>query len=179
MIVPNKLISGDSWSTTYTPTDPNYAPSEGWSLLLSIRGTTVHDFTATVSGNSYVIDIDTDSATYSGGTYRYIVTLNKTGQRKTVETGQVEISDDLSAVETNYDARTHEQKMLAVIEAHLEKRAVGQIDHLVTTIDGKTLQRMSTNEVLDLRNRYKSMVNRQLRGNFPKSVKYDFNGLGI
>lgn len=180
-IVPPSFISGDSFFTSYKPTNPDYLPIQGWTLTLSLRGENVADFDAVVNSNdnSYEFDLSTTDLSLLPGTYSYSVYLSKTNKRQTVESGQVQIVSDMTKETEGTDFRTHEEKMLVLIEAHLEKRAKGQIDHLLTTIDGKTLQRMNTNEVLDLRNRYKSMVNRQKRGLFPKKIKYNFVGSNI
>ena len=179
-IVPPTLISGDSWSATYTPDNLAYVPSAGWTLTLSLRGATTNDFVATSDGiGTYTLTISNTQATYTAGIYQYIITLSQAGQRITIESGQVNVQADITTIDPTFDPRTHEQKMLALIERHLELRAIGQIDHVLTTIDGKTLQRMNTNELLDLRNRYKSLVQRQTRGNYPRKVIYNFNGSGI
>lgn len=177
-IVSPNLISGDSWTSTYVPTNLDYSSTNNWTLTLSLRGANAASFDFTGTNNpdgSYTLTIANTSASYQAGIYQYIVTLSKTGQRITIEAGQVNIQADYTTTDITFDPRTHEQKMLELIEKHLEMRAKGQIDHVMTTIDGKTLQRMNTNEVLDLRNRYKSMVQRQTRGNFPKRVVYDFS----
>lgn len=175
-IVPNSIVSGDSWTTTYTPTNQDYAPSNGWTLTLALRGESVADFTATTVDNTYKFDLSNTQLSLIPGVYIYTVYLSNTGKRITVDTGNVNITPDVTATVIGTDNRTHEAKMLALIEKHLELRAIGQIDHLLTTIDGKTLQRMNTNDVLDLRNRYRSMVQRQNAGLWPKAIKYWFQG---
>jgi hypothetical protein len=180
-IVPPTLISGDSWSTTFTPLDLTQAPSAGWTLTLSLRGATNNDFAGTTSTpNTYALSISNTQATYTTGVYQYIVTLSQTGQRLTIESGQVIVQADITATDATFDPRTHEKRMLDFIENYIELRASGgQIDHVMSEINGMKLQRMSANELTTLRNRYKLMVMRQTRGSFPKRITYNFNGSGI
>jgi hypothetical protein len=64
--------------------------------------------------------------------------------------------------------------MLDAIEAFIEKRATqGQLDHLMSEIDQKKLQRMSMTELVALRDHYKSKV-MAIKNTAPRKFLYQF-----
>lgn len=175
MIIQNRLTQGDSWSCVYTP--PKVIEPTITSLKLALRGATNTDIVGAYDqlAGIYTLSVSPAVAQYLPGNYTYCLYLEAPGMRMTVEIGElVVLADPTGAYPVN--VKTHNQRMLESITAYIEKRATnGQIDHIKSLVDNKELWRITPMELLNLKQRYESLVARE-SGRFPKSYDYTFKG---
>ena len=169
---PSTITQGDSFKFT-TPID-EYTPTDGYTLNLAIRGLSSADIVATTLLSDYIIDIPSSiSSTLTPGTYKAIFFVTKGIERVTLYSKSLEVLED-PILMGNIDMRSHEEIMLDAIEAFIEKRATqGQLDHLMSEIDQKKLQRMSMTELVALRDHYKAKVIAQTN-RAPRKFLYSF-----
>ena len=102
-----------------------------------------------------------DSDHYIAGHYHWQLELEQTssGNRVVIQTGSVDIIADLD--ENNVDARTHAQIMVDKIESILQGKADSDVSSY--SIAGRSLTKMSFNELIEARDYYrKEMVKEQL-----------------
>lgn len=170
------IIAGDTLELSLSYT--GYTASE-WSIWVALRGNAaaidIKDgetgVTVAVVNGKYEITV-TPAATelYTPGAYSYVVYLYKTEvdgeetvivDRKTVDTGAITILADYGAMTSASDARSHVKKVLDAIEAVIEKRASKEQQSY--SIAGRSLSRIPLDELLKLRDRYRSEYQQELR----------------
>jgi hypothetical protein len=88
----------------------------------------------------------------------------KAGQRLTLSSGTLEIGANLETSEPA-DARSHAQRMLALIEAALEKRIPK--DQQSYEIDGMRLDRIPIERLDALRSKYRRELQREKNRRWP------------
>ena len=154
LIIKDKLYCGDS----YVFRVPGF---DGRTCVFSITNQSGNrQFTAVQDADSWLVAIGSgDTATVSPGSYRYHIGLLDSGERETLQTGWIELIPDLAGA--NVDTRTHEQKTLEAIKATLEGKA--GLDQLQMSINGRSIQRYSIEELLVFKSKYESRVNSQIR----------------
>ena len=106
------------------------------------------DITATEADDTYFVEVaSSTTASYSDGDYIWnaFITRTSDSQRIRIDTGRSTVVKNLA--NTNADLRSHAKKVLDNIQAVLENRA---------SIAGRSLSRMSIDELLTFRDRYKS-----------------------
>lgn len=162
---PPEIRAGDSvtWRV------PDVSASDGWTLSYALRGPATIDIEAIVDGEDYVIEVDAATTRdWAAGCYRWVAFLAHTdGRRTTLADGQLEILPDLLAMEAG-DVRSHARRMLALIEAALQKRIPK--DQQSYEIDGQRLDRIPIERLEELRLRYRREV---------KAEERRGNGLGV
>ena len=155
--VPTELQLGDYWawkkdnlSTDY-PT-ASYALSYEFNL---VDGSTASNFTlnATESNDEYLIEVS-DTTSYTKGNYNMVsyITRSSDSARIKLSEGFVEIQDNYATTSTS--VRSHAKIVLDAIEAVIENRA--NIDQSSMSIAGRSLSRMSIDDLLTFRARYKA-----------------------
>jgi len=155
--VPTELQLGDYWawkkdnlSTDY-PT-ASYALSYEFNL---VDGSTASNFTlnATESNDEYLIEVS-DTTSYTKGNYNWVsyITRSSDSARIKLSEGFVEIQDNYATTSTS--VRSHAKIALDAIEAVIENRA--NIDQSSMSIAGRSLSRMSIDDLLTFRARYKA-----------------------
>ena len=155
--VPTELQLGDYWawkkdnlSTDY-PT-ASYALSYEFNL---VDGSTASNFTltATESNDEYLIEVS-DTTSYTKGNYNWVsyITRSSDSARIKLSEGFVEIQDNYAT--TTSSVRSHAKIVLDAIEAVIENRA--NIDQSSMSIAGRSLSRMSIDDLLTFRARYKA-----------------------
>jgi|TARA_R100000479_G_scaffold43133_1_gene19651 hypothetical protein len=155
--VPTELQLGDYWawkkdnlSTDY-PT-ASYALSYEFNL---VDGSTASNFTlnATESNDEYLIEVS-DTTSYTKGNYNWVsyITRSSDSARIKLSEGFVEIQDNYATTSTS--VRSHAKIVLDAIEAVIENRA--NIDQSSMSIAGRSLSRMSIDDLLTFRARYKA-----------------------
>ena len=94
------------------------------------------------------------TASYADGDFIWnaFITRTSDSQRIRVDTGRTTVVKNLA--NTNADLRSHAKKCLDNIEAVLENRA--SVDQSSFSIAGRSLSRMSVDELLTFRDRYKA-----------------------
>jgi len=155
--VPTELQLGDYWawkkdnlSTDY-PT-ASYALSYEFNL---VDGSTASNFTlnATESNDEYLIEVS-DTTSYTKGHYNWVsyITRSSDSARIKLSEGFVEIQDNYAT--TTSSVRSHAKIVLDAIEAVIENRA--NIDQSSMSIAGRSLSRMSIDDLLTFRARYRA-----------------------
>jgi hypothetical protein len=177
--VPTELQLGDFWAWKRDDLSEDY-PVASYSLSYEfnlIDGSTASNFTleATESNDTYIIEASSTSS-YTKGNYNWVSYITRTSDsaRVKLEEGFVEIQDNYAT--TSASVRSHAKIVLDSIEAVIENRA--NIDQSSMSIAGRSLSRMSVDELLTFRARYKAeylkevkqlrIKNKRGSGNTPK-----------
>ncbi|NPZ19523.1 hypothetical protein DZ956_022370 [Pseudomonas aeruginosa] len=155
---PKTLHAGDSVS--WERAVPAYRASAGWSLRYVFNGPERHQVEA-LPGDPYRIELTAGAtATWAPGSYRWVALLVNGDQRVTLADGRLEVAPNFETVEFG-DIRSHAERMLALLEAALEKRIPK--DQQSYEIDGQRLDRIPVERLNELRKHYMREV-RQQRG---------------
>ena len=158
--VPSELQLGDFWAWKREDLVNDY-PTSLYSLSYEFHedsgGGGSHKFTATATETSsaYIVEIaSATTANYSAGDYKYYAFITRTSdsERITVDEGLTTVT--LNFGTTNADVRTHAKKVLDAIEAVIENRA--SMDQQSMSIAGRSLSRMSIDDLMTFRDRYKA-----------------------
>lgn len=139
-----------------------YPASGGWGLSYALRNAAAQiNLTATADGDAFGVTVAAaTSATWAAGSYVWAAFVTKAGERYEVGRGQIDVRANLAAAGV-YDGRTHAEKVLAAVEAVLEKRATKDQEEL--EIDGLSLKRTPLGDLIKLRERYRAEVAREVR----------------
>lgn len=164
---PNTLVLGDFWAWKRDDLAEIY-PVGSYSLTFEFHndlgGGGIHKFTLTaVEANStYYIEAASSSTTgYSVGDYIWEAYITKTSDsnRIMVDSGRTSITENLA--NTNADLRSHAKKVVDAIEAVIENRA--SMDQSSMSIAGRSLSRMSIDELMTFRDRYKAEYLKEIK----------------
>lgn len=154
---PEEFVIGDfvQWKRTDLSTDyPNTTHTMAYVARIRAGGTSEIIVNGTNSNKDYLFTITSAvSATYDVGKYHWQLEVVETasGNRIVVETGEWEIRPDLDV--NNSDPRSHTEIMLDKIETVLQGRA--DADVLSYSINGRSLSKMSPDELVQWRNYYR------------------------
>ena len=157
---PSTLVLGDFWAWKRDDLADTY-PVGSYSLTFEFHedsgGGGIHKFTLTaVEANStYYIEAASSSTTgYSVGDYIWEAYITKTSDsnRIMVDSGRTSITENLA--NTTADLRSHAKKVVDAIEAVIENRA--SMDQSSMSIAGRSLSRMSIDELFQLKDRYQA-----------------------
>lgn len=159
-VEPSKFTVGDT--VAWKKTLDCFKASDGWVLTYSLRNVTnTIDLTATASGDDHLISLTAVTTSgYTNGEYWYQAYATKGSMRYQVDTGMIEIKENLAASAT-YDGRSHVKKVLDALEATILGKA--SKDQLSYSIQGRSLSRMSAADVIEWRDKYKAEYQRELR----------------
>lgn len=170
---PTQVVAGTNWF--WDITDSDYPPSDGWTLSYALRGASdALDITAVTSelGDYYEIREDAyDSQELAAGLYhwaRYVE--NGDGDRHERGRGTLRILTDFAAAATY---QTHEQRVLAVLDAAVEGRLTTDMEQF--SIRGRAVTRIPMAELLKLRGQYRVMVRRQSGVPLIRGIETAFN----
>lgn len=173
---PPEIRAGDS--VTWRVSLPGYPAEDGWALHYALRGPQGIDIEALEgTGGDYLVELPAaDTSAWAAGWYRWVAYVaNATGERLTLEAGDLELQPDLLAQDGPEDMRSHARRMLELIEAALEKRIPR--DQQSYEIDGQRLDRIPIERLEALRTRYQREVARESRrgsGLFVRTVKWSY-----
>lgn len=168
---PTRATAGDTW--TWSRAFPDY-PTADYTLSYAIRGASRLDWDAgwvTETGGSYVVEIPAAStADLVAGTYRWAAYVtDASSNRFTAGQGVFTVDPDLSLYEAG-DAQTHNEKMLALVEAALEERLTGVADGgrgsvESYAVEGRQVSLIPTEQLHILLNKYRRAVTRERNPN--------------
>ena len=149
--VPAVLQKGDFWAWKKPNLSTDY-PLASYSLKYKfylIDGSTASNFTidATESNNEYIISTSSTTS-QTAGDYRWDAIIKRTSDNV-----ELIIEDGYSTILDNA-VRSHAKIVLDAIEGVIEGRAT--IDQSSMSIAGRSLSRMSIDELLTFKDRYKS-----------------------
>lgn len=164
---PDVLVVGDRWVWRRPDLVADY-PTADYALTYEFHEDTggggSHKFTitATETTTDYLIEIaSATTAAYSAGEYNWyaFITRSSDSQRIAIDEGHTKL--ELNFANTNADNRSHAKKVLDAIEATIEGRA--SQDQMSYSIAGRSLSRMSIDDLLKFRDRYRAEYNREIK----------------
>lgn len=164
---PDLLVIGDRWTWRRPDLAATYDPS-AYALTYEYHedsgGGGSHKFalTATETTDDYIIEIaSATTAAYATGDFHWyaFITRSSDSERIAVDNGYAKV--ELNFADTNADHRSHAKKVLDAIEAVLENRA--SQDQMSYSIAGRSLARMSIDDLMTFRNRYRAEYNEELK----------------
>lgn len=125
-----------------------------------LRGPSVVDIIGTADGDYFVFTAPaTETSDWAAGEYWYAVRATSSGDVKQLEGGQVSVLPDIANAAEGFNGSTHAERVLAAIEAVIEKRAT--MDQERYRINNRELYRTPIADLLKLRNTYRDEVNRE------------------
>lgn len=164
---PNTLVLGDYWSWKRDDLATDY-PVGTYALTYEFHsdsgggGTKKFTLTAVEADDTYYIESASSTTTgYAVGDYVWEAYITKTSSsnRIMVDSGRTSITENFA--NTNADLRSHAKKVLDALEAVIENRAT--MDQSSMSIAGRSLSRMSVDELLTFRNRYKAEYLKEIK----------------
>lgn len=121
--------------------------------------TAVLSITGTADGDAHSVTVAAaTSAAYVAGRYSVHEYVSRSAERFTLATGVLTVLANLAAATTGADLRSHAEKMLAAIEAWLERKAPTSAS---IEIAGRKISNYPLPELLALRDRYRAEVARE------------------
>ncbi len=169
MNIPSTLRAGDTieWNESIS----DYPATDGWTLafLLYAYGKTPITITASADGADYTISIPASTTrSWVAGTYSYqayVYDMSGTTsivEKYTVYDGSVIILPDLTQSLSTTDNRSHVKKVLDALEAVIEGKATS--DALSYSIGGRSISKMTPEELIKWRSFYLTEYQRELDG---------------
>lgn len=164
---PSTLVLGDYWAWKRDDLADTY-PVGSYALTYEFHedsgGGGSHKFTltATEADDTYYIEAASSTTTgYTVGDYIWEAYITKTADsnRVMVDSGRTTITQNLA--DTNADLRSHAKKVLDAIEAVIEGRAT--IDQSSFSLGGRSLSRMSVDELMTFRDRYRAEYLKEIK----------------
>jgi hypothetical protein len=161
---PDRLIAGDRWTWKRTDLGSDYPPASyalSYSFRLEAAGSVEQEITAVESGQDYIVEVGSaETASYPAGTYVWqaYITRSSDSERITVGRGVTEIVADRAQAPD--DPRSHVKKVLDALEALIEGKA--SVDQLSYSIAGRSVSRLSPDELLRWRNKYRQYYRNEL-----------------
>lgn len=164
---PSQLVLGDFWAWRRDDLASDY-PVGSYALTYEFHedsgggGTHKFTLTATEADDTYYIEAASSTTTgYTVGDYIWEAYITKTSDsnRVMVDSGRTEITENLA--NTNADLRSHAKIVLDAIEAVIENRA--SMDQSSMSIAGRSLSRMSIDELMTFRDRYKAEYLKEIK----------------
>lgn len=125
-----------------------------------LRGPSVVDITGTADGDYFVFTAPaTETAAWAAGEYWYAVRATSGSDVKQLEGGHIYVLPDIANAAAGFDGSTHAERVLAAIEAVIEKRAT--MDQERYRINNRELYRTPIADLINLRDTYRAEVNRE------------------
>ena len=157
--VPEQLVVGDFFQfkvTTFSQDYANTAHTMRFVARIATGGSSEIIATATNDGNDYLFTVASSvTEDYDVGHYHYQLEIERTSDnnRIVVDRGEIDIVTDF---DNNVDPRTHAEIMLGKIETILQGKADNDVESY--SINGRSLNKFSPNELLEWRDYYKREV---------------------
>jgi hypothetical protein len=180
---PDVLVVGDRWTWKREDLITDY-PIDSYALTYEFHedsgGGGNHKFTvtATETTDAYIVEIPSaTTANYSIGDYKWyaFITRSSDSERIAIDEGITTVI--VNFANTNADVRSHAKKVLDAIEAVIENRAT--VDQSSFSIAGRSLSRMSIDELFNLKDRYKSEYLKEVKQARIKNKQNTNNTIGV
>lgn len=168
---PHEFVIGDfvQWKREDLVGDyPTATHSAVLVARLASGGNTEWQVTATETSTYYLFTVtSTDSAAFVKGHYHWQLEITETSSsnRIVVDRGTFDILDDLDV--NNVDPRSHAQIMVDKIESILQGKADADVSSY--SINGRSLTKMSFNDLIEARDYYRKEYNKELRMELAKN----------
>ena len=178
---PTEIVVGDfiQWKKENIAQDyPTATHSAEYVARITGGGSNEIKLAATETNGYYLFTVDsTTSADFSVGRYHWQLEITQTssGNRLVVERGEFEAIPDLDVNQS--DPRNHAEIMLAKIETILEGKADSDVGSY--SIAGRSLTKLSFDELMVARDRYKSEVTKHRREELIKRGKASSNTIKV
>jgi len=177
---PNELQLGDFWAWKKTDLSDDY-PTASYSLSYEfnlVDGSTAANFTltATESNDEYIIEAS-NTTSYTAGEYNWISYITRSS-----DSARIKLSEGFTEIQQNYatttsSVRSHAKKVLDAIEAVIENRAT--MDQSSMSIAGRSLSRLTVDELMTFRDRYKTEYLKEVKQARIKNKKDSGNSIKV
>ena len=177
---PNELQLGDFWAWKRTDLSTDY-PTASYALSYEfnlVDGSTAANFTltATESNDEYIIEVS-NTTSYTSGEYNWISYITRSS-----DSARIKLSEGFTEIQENYatttsSVRSHAKKVLDAIEAVIENRAT--MDQSSMSIAGRSLSRLTIDELLQFRDRYKAEYLKEVKKARIKNKKDSGNTIKV
>jgi hypothetical protein len=177
---PNELQLGDFWAWKRIDLSTDY-PTASYTLSYEfnlVDGSTVSNFslTATESNNEYIIETS-NTISYTSGEYNWVAYITRSS-----DSARIKLSEGFTEIQENYatttsSVRSHAKKVLDAIEAVIENRAT--MDQSSMSIAGRSLSRLTIDELLQFRDRYKAEYLKEVKKARIKNKKDSGNTIKV
>lgn len=177
---PNELQLGDFWAWKRTDLSTDY-PTASYTLSYEfnlVDGSTAANFTltATESNDEYIIEVS-NTTSYTSGEYNWVSYITRSS-----DSARIKLSEGFTEIQENYatttsSVRSHAKKVLDAIEAVIENRAT--MDQSSMSIAGRSLSRLTIDELLQFRDRYKAEYLKEVKKARIKNKKDSGNTIKI
>ena len=159
MTEPLQVVAG-STATWTVPAGDYAAPTWTLSYALLKPGCDRIEITATDNGDgSHLVTVAaSDTAGWESGEYYWQRNVTNGSVRHTTGSGRLEIKPNFAAA--NVDPRSSAKKTLDALEAVREGKATG--DQLSMSLNGRSISRMSWDEVNSAWNHFKNLVDQEV-----------------
>ena len=178
--VPTELQLGDFWAWKREDLASDY-PVASYSLSYEfnlVDGATASNFTltATESNDEYIIEAS-NTTSYTAGEYNWISYITRSS-----DSARIKLSEGFTEIQENYatttsSVRSHAKKVLDAIEAVIENRAT--MDQSSMSIAGRSLSRLTIDELLQFRDRYKAEYLKEVKKARIKNKKDSGNTIKV
>lgn len=155
--IPTEIKAGLTFGVTVELADH---PAPDWALVLLLRGPSSITIESTdLDAAHRLAATAAATANWVAGEHSYSLRATNGGDVAEIEAGTVVIVGDIAAIPAGTDTRTHVRKVLAAIEAVIEKRAT--LDQERYRINDRELYRTPVAELLRLRSHYRAELARE------------------
>jgi hypothetical protein len=160
--LPAELLAGDTWTLAGTFAD---YPAPTWSGVYCFeKADSNFSIAATASGSAYSTTVAASAtADYKPGRYYYALLVTKAGERRTADSGYVEILPDPAAPGA-VDRRPFAEAALDAIESYL--RDPGNLAAANFALGGRSLSRWPRAELLVERDKYRNELRAKVDSNW-------------
>lgn len=153
-----KFRAGDTFKLNFDL--ETYPAADDWDLTYYLKGGQSYSVAGAVANGEYTIEAAAATTqNWAAGDYGAFIQVSKAGEKHTIELGQVTILAALSTL-TNYDGRSHVKKVLDALEALIEGKTSSDVQSY--SISGRQLTKMSPEDLLSWRNKYKEFYRQEL-----------------
>lgn len=166
MNIPARLAAGDSFTWKDGSTKDNLGnaiDASGWTLKYAIRGAATLDLTATVIGLEWQTSITkAQSTSLPPGVYFWQAYVDNPGltSRITLNSGQIEITPDLTSATTGFDGRTQSEIDLAAVQLAMRTLISGGAVQKYM-IGNRSVEKMTMADLIMHETRLKYRVNQE------------------
>jgi hypothetical protein len=177
---PNELQLGDLWAWKRTDLFNDY-PTASYALSYEfnlVDGSAASNFTltATESNNEYIIETSSTTS-YTAGEYNWVSYITRSS-----DSVRIKLSEGFTEIQENYatttsSVRSHAKKVLDAIEAVIENRAT--MDQSSMSIAGRSLSRLTVDELMTFRDRYKVEYLKEIKKARIKNNKDSGNNIKV
>lgn len=157
--IPTAIKAGLTFTATVESAD---YPAPDWSLVLLLRGPSSITVESTAEGAAHRLHANAAATTgWAPGEYSFSLRATNGADVVELEAGQAVVLADLAGITPGTDTRSHIRKVLAAIEAVIERRA--SLDQERYRINDRELYRTPIAELLKLRDKYRGELARAER----------------